>query len=276
MQITKVNVTPVELKLRQTTRMAGQKDIDHITAVFVCVETRQGQTAWGCTIAHPGLTGETPAEVVRGCQECASLLPDLHPLNTEFVLDALAARTGASAGVLCAFDLAMHDLLSLTAEMPLYRILGGYRNRIQTSVTIPLAALDESVEMARARASQGFRMLKVKGGVDPEGDVQRVRAIHQALPEHTLRLDADGGYSVQEALDIARALQDCLEMLEQPVAADDLDGLREVKASRLVPVLADQSVKGPASALDLAAHAAGGWVEHQAGDLRWFALRPAD
>jgi len=190
----------------------------------------------------------------RTCQECANLAPDLHPTNIEYSLAELALHSKASPSALCAFDLAFHDLLSLAAGMPLYRLLGGYRNRIQTSITIPLASLEESVEMACDRASQGFRMLKIKGGVDPDEDVRKVQAIRRALPGHVLRLDADGGYTVQQALDVARALETMLEMMEQPTPADDLSGLRRVKEISPVPILADQSVKGPSSALDLAAN----------------------
>jgi L-alanine-DL-glutamate epimerase-like enolase superfamily enzyme len=154
---------------------------------------------------------------------------------------------------MCAFDLAFHDLLSLAAGMPLYRILGGYRNRIQTSVTIPIAPVDETVTMACQRANQGFRMLKIKGGLDPDEDVQRVKAVRRALPNHVLRLDADGGYSARQALDVARALAKVLEMLEQPTPAGDLDGLRQVKEISPIPVLADQSLTGPESALRLTA-----------------------
>jgi L-alanine-DL-glutamate epimerase-like enolase superfamily enzyme len=99
-------------------------------------------------------------------------------------------------------------------------------------------------------------MLKIKGGLDPDEDVQRVEAIHQALPNHVLRLDADGGYSIQDALDVARVLGDILEMLEQPIPAGDLAGMRHVKEISPLPILADQSVKGPESALELAANRA--------------------
>jgi L-alanine-DL-glutamate epimerase-like enolase superfamily enzyme len=95
-------------------------------------------------------------------------------------------------------------------------------------------------------------MLKVKGGLDPDEDVRRVKAIHTALPDHVLRLDADGGYGVQSALDVARALEGRIEMLEQPTPAGDLEGLRQVTLNSPVPILADQSITGPASVLDLA------------------------
>ena len=259
MQITRAEVTPVVLKLRRPVHMAGLPAMEEVTAIFVRIETREGCNAFGCAVAHPNLTGETPEAALRACREGAVMVPDLHPTNLEYSLNQLSAVTQKSPAASCVFDLAFHDLLGLAAGMPLYRLLGGYRNRIQTSVTLPLGPVQENVEAARARASLGFRILKIKGGEDPQQDVERVQAIHRALPHHTLRLDADGGYSIQSALDVARALVGVIEMLEQPTPPSDLDALREVTRQSRVPILADQSVTGPATALDLAArHGANG------------------
>jgi L-Ala-D/L-Glu epimerase len=253
-QITKVEVDLIELKLRHPVQMAGMPLIDHLAAIFVHLITRQGQSAWGCTIAHPKLTGENPEDVLRACLEGAALVPDLHPTNIEYSLNELTLRTKPSPAALCAFDLAFHDLLGLAAGMPLYRILGGYRNRIQTSVTIPISPVDESVELSRAMAGRGFRKLKIKGGIDAAEDVRRVKAIHTALPEHILDLDADGGYTLQDALEVARALGSIIEMFEQPTPPGDLMALRQLKAASPVPILADQSLHGMASALEMASN----------------------
>ncbi|OGO17498.1 MAG: hypothetical protein A2Z14_17290 [Chloroflexi bacterium RBG_16_48_8] len=254
MQITKVEVTPIELDLRKPVQMACLPEIHQITAVFVRFETTQGQSAWGCTVAHPCLTGEEPEDLIRVCQDCARKVPDLHPLNIEYSLAELVGLVEDAPSALCAFDLAYHDLMGLVAGLPLYRMLGGYRNRIQTSVTIPIASVDESVDRARAWAKLGFRILKIKGGLDAEEDIQRVRAIRRVLPYFILRLDPDGGYSIQEALEVARALEGEIEMLEQPTPADDVEGLGQVTQFSPVPILADQSVTRPDSALELATH----------------------
>jgi len=252
MQISRVEVTPVELKLSEPIRMGGFREIHSITAIFVRMETQKGQSAWGCTVVHPDLTGEKPGEVIAVCRECAQLVPDLNPTNIEFALGELAAHPKMTPSVMCAFDLAFHDLLSIAAGMPLYRILGGYRNRIQTSVTIPIASVEESVQMALRWANKGFRMLKIKGGLDAAEDVRRVQAIHTSLPDHFLRLDADGGYTVDQALDVTRAVNDIVEILEQPTPPGDLTALGQVKSVSRVPIIADQSLHGPESALDLA------------------------
>jgi L-alanine-DL-glutamate epimerase-like enolase superfamily enzyme len=256
MQITHVEVVPVELKLRQSYQTAYPDPVDRAAAVFIRIETRQGDMAWGCAAFNPAISGETLEEVTRVCQICADRAIDLNPLNTEFALAELAELTKGTPSVQCAFDIAFYDLLGLAAGMPLHRLLGGFRSRIQTSITIGIASNRETVEQAQERAQQGFRILKLKGGLNPDEDVRRVKAVRDALPNLTLRLDADQGYTVQQALDVARVLGDSLEMLEQPTPAADLEALHEVTQHSRVPILADESLMGPPSALEIASRRA--------------------
>ena len=253
MQITRVEVIPVELKLRLPYRSAFHPEITQATAIFLRVETQQGHTAWGCTAHDPFLSGEALEDVLRACHACADLARDLNPLNVEYALERLAQVEGVSPPVLCGFDLAFHDLLGLAAGLPLYRLLGGYRSRIQTSATVSLAPLDETVELARQRARYGFRIIKIKGGLDPDEDVRRIRSVHEALPTLSLWLDADQGYTVEQALDVTRALVGYLDMLEQPTPALDIGALGRVTRHSRIPIVADESVAGPESALGIAA-----------------------
>jgi L-alanine-DL-glutamate epimerase-like enolase superfamily enzyme len=253
MQITKAEVTPVELNLLRPIAMANVPAIERVSTVFVRLETVQGESAWGCAVAHPDLTGEDPQDVIESCQDCAELAPDLFPTNLEYSLAKLASVAGESSSAMCAFDLAFHDLFGLYTNLPLHQLLGGYRKRIQTSATIPISSENESLDKAHELAEAGFRMLKIKGGIDPEEDVRRVRAIQKTLPNHILRLDPDGGYETQVAIDVAQALAGKIEMLEQPIPAGDPEALQHVTRRSQVPILADQSVTGPTSVLDMAA-----------------------
>jgi L-Ala-D/L-Glu epimerase len=260
MQITNVELIPVKLDLRTPYRAAAHTaEVEAIDCVFVRIDTREGRVAWGCAAFDPALTGETLPQVMDACRACADRARDLNPLNTEFALAALEVLTEETPSARCAFDIAFYDLLGLAAGLPLHRLLGGYRYRIQTSITLSLAPVKETVEMALERARQGFRILKLKGGLDPVADVQRVKAVRRALPHLLLRLDAEQGYTIQQALDVARELEDELEMLEQPTPAADLDSLAEVTRLSPLPILADESLTGPASALEIATrHAANG------------------
>ena len=253
MQISHVEVVPAELSLSLPYRTAALSGaLERIECIFVRIETRTGQMAWGCAAFDPTRTGESLEQVTDVCRACAERALDLNPLNTEYALAELATLAEGVPSARCAFDMAFYDLLGLAAGLPLYRLLGGYRSRIQTSITLSLDSARETVQRAQERAAQGFRILKLKGGLDPEDDVRRVLAVRDALPNLTLRLDADQGYSVQQALDVARALEGALEMLEQPTPADDLQALGEVTQHSAVPILADESITGPASALQIA------------------------
>jgi L-alanine-DL-glutamate epimerase-like enolase superfamily enzyme len=255
-QISHIEVVPVELDLRLPYRLPSGQELNQVGAVFVRVETKQGVTGWGCTAADPAFMDSTLPEVTRACQACADRALDLNPLNTEYALAELADVAGDTPAALCAFDLAFYDLLGLAARLPLYRLLGGYRHRIQTSITVTRASLQETVELARDFARQGFRILKIKSSRQPEDDVRRMRAVRDALPNLTLRLDAEGSYTVQQALDVARALEGKLEMIEQPTPPGDLQMMRETTSRSPVAILADESVRGPSSALQVASQRA--------------------
>jgi len=262
MQITKAEVIPLTLHLRLPYRTAYHTEgpVTDITAVFIRLETQYGRVAWGCAAFDPLITGETSERVAEACRACGDRALDLSPLNLEYALATLTPLTENAPSALCAFDIALHDLLGLEADMPLHRMLGGYRDRIQTSITISLGTIEETVELARDRVRQGFRILKIKGGLDPDLDVRRVRAVCDALPGITVRLDADGGYTAEDAIAVARALEERLEMLEQPVDPDaPIRTLRQVTEQSALPILADQSVVGPKTAMDIAStHAADG------------------
>ncbi len=259
MQISHVEVLPVELPLSLPYYSAYHPTtpVTRIEVIFIRVETRQGRTAWGCAAFDPTLTGESRDQVLRACRAAADRARDLNPLNTAFALATLAPLTADTPAAQCAFDMAFHDLLGLAADLPLYRLLGGYRDRIQTAATINLAPVKETVELARDRARQGFRILKLKGGRDPEEDVARVRAVHTALPHHLLRLDAEQGYTVRQVRDVTRVLAGLLELLEQPLPVTaDVAELAQLTARSEVPLFADESVKGPDSVLALASQRA--------------------
>jgi len=252
MQISRIDVTPTQLKLQTPVQTVKYPEpFTQIEVVFIRAEAvRDYGDAWGCAVLDP-VSGETLEQVTRACQACADKLRSLNPLNTQYALAELSELTDGLPSVRCAFDMLLYDLLGLWSGLPLYRLLGGYRDRIQTSITLGLDDVPTTVEMAQKHAHDGFRILKLKGGRDPELDVRRVRAVRRALPKLILRLDADQGYTVQSALDVARALEGKLEFLEQPTPADDLIALRQVTENSPVPILADESLRGPTSALEI-------------------------
>jgi L-alanine-DL-glutamate epimerase-like enolase superfamily enzyme len=150
--------------------------------------------------------------------------------------------------------MALHDALARVAGLPLWRLLGGFRDRIETSVTIGIRPQRETVHRARALVGQRYRCLKLKGGRDVEADIARVLAVREAVgPEVELRFDANQGYTVEEAQQFVTATRSAhVAVFEQPTPAGQPGLLGAVAQSVPIPVMADESLMSLRDAFRLA------------------------
>jgi len=142
----------------------------------------------------------------------------------------------------CALDLALHDRIGRRSGLPLYRLLGLPKPQsMKSSFTI---AIDTPAGMAAlAKQFMDYSILKIKLGGDGE-DMDRLAAIRSARPDVKLRIDANAGWKVDDALRLVRELERFdLEMIEQPVAKEDIEGMGTVQAATHIPIVADESVQ---------------------------------
>jgi L-alanine-DL-glutamate epimerase-like enolase superfamily enzyme len=174
------------------------------------------------------------------------------------VQNAAAGNFGAKAAV----DVALHDLAARRLGISLQAFLGSTVNTVRTDVTLSVGDADALAAAATARVAEGFDVLKVKVGTDAAGDVERVRRVRNAIgPGPRLRLDANQGWSRRDAVNAIRALEDCdLELVEQPVAAADLEGMAWVTDRVNTPILADESVYGVRDLVAVIRHGAADMV----------------
>lgn len=254
MEITRVEVEAVELKLREPYTIAYQT-FDTATCVFLQVETNQGARGFGCAAPDENVTGETILEVLRALREKApEILLGEDPLRREFLLKSIKAELRAFPSACAAVDIALCDLLGKAAGLPFWKILGGFRRRIRTSVTIGILPLKETLEKARRHLEEGFTSLKLKGGRNVDEDVERLLKVRElAGPGVELRFDANQGYTVEESIHFVNAGREArLELLEQPTAKGEPDLLGRVTSSVHLPVMADESLLSLRDAFRLA------------------------
>lgn len=157
-----------------------------------------------------------------------------------------------------ALDLALHDRLGRLHDQPLHALLGLPAPRpLPTSFTL---AIDEPEAMGRSAAAlTGCSVIKLKLGGNDGRDVARVAAVRAARPDVTLYVDANAGWSADEAIaQIDRMLAHGVVLVEQPVAKADYEGMGRVQAHCAVPVVADESVQTLADVERLAAAGVGG------------------
>jgi len=209
--------------------------------VIVSVE-QQGQIGWG-EAAGLSYHGESEAGILAHLQRAAPVLASVaEPLDSEAALDAVLDRLPeGSRAATAALDLALHDLWGRHQGLPLYRLLGLDPGQApNTSFTV---GLDTPDAMARRAAASGLPLLKLKLGGDDDEAI--VAAVRDACPDATLRVDANAGWSRERAAALIPHLaRHGLEFVEQPLAADDVDGLRRLRGLGLgVPIYADESVR---------------------------------
>jgi L-alanine-DL-glutamate epimerase-like enolase superfamily enzyme len=244
MKIKACHIWPVTMPLAEPYTIAYET-ISRVTNIFMRLETSLGVTGFGCAAPDLQVTGETPESVMRVCRE--TVFPQLvntDPLRVAYRLEKFAALIEQHPSAVAMVDMALHDVLGKKAGLPLYRLLGGFRTRIMTSITIGILPVPETVAMAKAYARKGFRAIKIKGGDAMEADIERVVEVRAALGSKIqLRFDANQGYSESEALQFIELTRKAgLELIEQPCHRSDLGLLGRLTEKVPIPVMADESL----------------------------------
>jgi o-succinylbenzoate synthase len=225
--------------------------------VIVTITDSDGRTGWGEAPQVWQVTGESLASATACIEQMLApavtgrRLDDRDDLATAAatVQRAVARNFGAKAAV----DAALHDLVAQAEGTSVAALLAtgadGIRDVLTTDVTLSAGAADALADTARARVSDGFRTLKMKVGTDASTDVQRVASVRDAVgPDVAIRLDANQGWTREEAVQVIRALEVAdlgVELVEQPVVADDVEGMAWVRERVGLPVMADESCYGP-------------------------------
>jgi L-alanine-DL-glutamate epimerase-like enolase superfamily enzyme len=245
MRIEKLSCELVTMRLQEPYATA-QGAYAQARNVIIVVETDSRHVGLGCAAPEPSVTGETAeralallrgpvAAEIKG-REATRWLPILDDLRSDALLSAPAA--------LAAVDMALFDLLGKRADLPLWKLLGGARSAIKTSVTIGVLPVSETVERARSWVAKGFGCLKLKGGLQLEADIERVRQVRAAVGgDVELRFDANQGYDLRQAERFVRAVSACdVSLFEQPTPAAQPGLLAAIRRIAPMPIMADESL----------------------------------
>jgi L-alanine-DL-glutamate epimerase-like enolase superfamily enzyme len=229
---------------------------DSVNDIVVMIKTDKGNIGYGSAAATPAITGDSEESIIKAIQE--HIAPKLigHRIDEfnhllHLIKTALPGNTSPKAAI----DIALHDLFAQHCQMPLYKLLGGHKNTLATSMTISVKNTDEMVADALALIHEGFHTLKIKLGLDPIEDLTRVRAIRSAVGNKIkLLVDANQGWDVNNALNIIHAFEQeklNIDLIEQPVKASDLKGLKAITDQVSSVIFADESCFSPVDALNI-------------------------
>lgn len=261
MKIVRIDVGEVFIPLAKPFKTA-LRTVENVEDILVRVTADSGEVGYGEAPPTAVITGDTKGSIRCAVEdfirpallgmEIEDLDGIMHRLHT-----CIVKNTSAKAAV----DMAVYDLYAQRFGAPLYRLLGGYRDTVETDITISVNPVPQMIEDSLEAVRQGYRILKIKVGKEGLADVARIAGIREAVGgDIRLRVDANQGWTAKQAVRIITAMEDQgldIELVEQPVPAHDLDGMRAVTQAVATPVLADESVFSPVDAAGIIrAHAA--------------------
>jgi len=253
-KIKRMEAWPVAMRLAEPYTIAYET-IDSTTNVYLKMETDSGLCGFGCAAPDLEVTGETATTVLQAMDDIVRpQIMGADPLRIASLIERLRPFMERHPSALAAVDMALLDLLGKACGAPVWTLLGGFRDCIPTSITIGILPVPETVSKAREFVDRGFTSLKIKGGIDVDGDIERVIRVREIVGQEVgLRFDANQGFSVEQAIRFASAtLSAGLEFIEQPTPRENLTLLGQVSEASSVPIMADESLMTVRDALELA------------------------
>jgi L-alanine-DL-glutamate epimerase-like enolase superfamily enzyme len=244
LKITGLDAWKVHLKLTEPVTIAC-RTIEIVTNIFIRIETSRGIEGYGCAVPDPGEIGDAIGLTHRKLlYTVPPIVCGSDPLRGASVLKRLERPLRKHPAALAAVDMALYDILGKVAGLPLWKLLGGYRNRIQTSVTVDAIPLDDTIKRAREWVRQGFCHLKLRGGFDVEQDIARVIRVRETVGDKIgLRFDASRGYSTEQALKFVDGTRRArLDLIERPTSHGQLDLMGRYIRGTPNPVMTDDNM----------------------------------
>jgi muconate cycloisomerase len=245
--VRRIDATPVALPLKAPMKMAGIT-ITKAENLIVRVELEDGQVGWGEAPSAPTMTGDTLGGLVAAVRDhLAPMLigKDVWPKHDyrPMLQRALVGNGGAHSAV----EMALLDAACRASRTQLLnvRIWPPARRQVQPMWLLGNATPEQDITEAQAKRSEGINFFKLKIGVKPIADeIRATHAIRKALPDATLCADANCGLTLAAAKRYAERTREAkLAFIEQPLAADDLAGLKALARATGTPVGMDESIQ---------------------------------
>ncbi|MFR6350412.1 MAG: dipeptide epimerase, partial [Enterocloster aldenensis] len=251
MKITGMKIEKVQIPLKEPVKVAFAT-VSYLESVLIQVATDEGITGYGEAAPFAPVTGETVDGVIAVLGLFSQGLKGMNPMDIEAVhtmMDSLIVGNGAAK---CAVDLAIYDLMGKALGQPVYKLLGGYGNVIQNDITIGISTPEAmAAEALRLVKEEGWRILKIKAGINYKEDIRTMKLIRGAVgPDVRLRVDANQGYSVSDAVCALEGFKEYgIEAVEQCLPHWDMEGSAYIRSKvNGIRIMLDESIHGPEDA----------------------------
>jgi L-Ala-D/L-Glu epimerase len=253
MKIKNVKVWSTDLQNTKPYTIAF-KTTDLVLNAFVEITLDNGVT---------GIGSGNPSEYVTN-EHFDQTIAALHEKNLEFLIGRdireanqlffeILQKFPKNPAARAALDIAIYDALTKFLDIPLVKFLGQKIKSLPTSNTIGIKNVADTLKEAKEYDQRGFKILKVKLGIDPEEDIERIVKLREEFGKRmVIRIDANQGYTSKQTIDFYnRTKQLDVELIEQPLPAKAIDEIKALPEEIRTKIAADESLLSPADALKL-------------------------
>jgi L-alanine-DL-glutamate epimerase-like enolase superfamily enzyme len=255
LSISRVDAIAVALPLKKPVVMAGER-IERSQSLLVRVEAANGLVGWGEASAAPLMTGDTlPGMVTAVTDHLTPLVRGQNALDRARLAARCASALVHNTGAKCALDMAINDLVGRHLGISLCDLFGGaLRDEAEPMYLLGNSKVEDDIAEAAGKLAEGWTSFKLKIGIKaPAVEADAALKVRRHLGDRiALCADANMGMKFADArLFAERAREANLLFMEQPLPAEDFDGMAALAHASPVPQCADESIGSTASIIAL-------------------------
>lgn len=253
MKIISVNAWLQKLPLTKPYTIA-YKTITDTEIVFLEITLENGITGIGASNPFEDVVGETPAQTLVNLQTDfvqALVGKDIRYFNQ--LIDEAADHFTQLPGTIAAIDIALHDAFCRFIEIPVVDLYGRKIKALPTSITIGIKETAAMIEEAKANYAAGFRILKIKTGLNVEEDIERASKLTEIFKDKMrIRVDANQGYTIDQLKHFIQQTSKLnIELIEQPLPVGKEFLLQQINEKERKFIAADESLLNAGTAMQL-------------------------
>lgn len=249
MKITAIHLYAIRLPLKEPFVISYHTYQD-MPSIIVKLETDKGLIGYGEGVSDEHVTGETWESTFHVLKN--TLAPAIigeNPMNPEKIHDLMNKTIYEAPTAKAAIDIACFDVTGKKLKQPVYQLIGGrYHQEFPITHVLSISSPEEMADEAETMMKKGYQSFKMKVGTNVMQDIERIKAVRKRVGNDiAIRVDVNQGWkNSATTLRAIRFLKDLnIDWIEQPVIADDIDGMAEIKSKTDIPMMIDEGLKGP-------------------------------
>ncbi|MGF9976516.1 mandelate racemase/muconate lactonizing enzyme family protein [Viridibacillus arvi] len=248
MKITEIEIFAIELPLIEPF-IISYDTYPSMPSIIVKMTTDEGIVGFGESVPDEHVTGETWESTYAVLKnQLAPLMIGQDPMAFEKIHALMDKAVYQVPAAKAAIDIACFDIAGKKLDVPVYQLIGGrYHEKFPITHVLSIGTAEKMANEAEERVRQGYRSFKMKVGTEVMKDVERIQAVRERVGfDIAIRVDVNQGWeNSSTTLRGLRALRDVdLDWLEQPVVADDIDAMVEIKSKTDIPLMIDEGLHG--------------------------------